>query len=70
VTILLLILAVVGLLMIGLALWLCWRSRRPEPPKAEPRHARRRDPHEPLHYDHGSPMERWLYGEDDNREGK
>jgi hypothetical protein len=31
-------------------------------------------PQEPLHYDHGSPAQRWLYGDydkkDDNREGK
>ena len=41
------------------------RDRTPKPPTPQPRHQRRRDPHEPLHYDHGSPAQRWLYGIDE-----
>jgi hypothetical protein len=43
------------------------RDRAPKPPTPQPRHQRRRDPHEPLHYDHGSPPQRWLFGIDEPR---
>ncbi len=41
------------------------RDGTPKPPIPQPRHQRRRTPHEPLHYDHGSPAQRWLYGIDE-----
>jgi hypothetical protein len=65
----------VALALILLGSLLCWLGRRPKPPKlAKPERRHRRMPQEPLHYDHGSPAQRWLYGDydkkDDNREGK
>jgi hypothetical protein len=54
------------LALLLLALILCWghRPKPPGPKPTEPKHGKRRDPHEPLHYDQGSPAERWLYGDD------
>ncbi len=41
------------------------RDRHKKQPPPEPRRRRHRDPHEPLHYDDGSPAQRWLYGLDE-----